>query len=61
MIDQPNWAFPFPFRFEHLKREWLVWKDKQSRAYFIEDDLGAHIGPYSTPKEAFNWVKEIRP
>lgn len=56
-----EWAFPMPFRFEHLDRQWLVWKDRRSKAYFLEDDLGGQIGPYSDPKQAFDWVREIRP
>ena len=53
--------YPIPFEWIVSGRRWLAWKCRQSKSYFLECDQGALIGPYSTPRDAFAWVEELRP
>jgi len=59
-MKTPDWAFPIPFRFNLLDRQWLAWKERESKLYFLEDDSGCHTGPFSDPKQVYDWVKEMR-
>lgn len=46
-------------RFSHLGRNWSIWIDPVTDSYFVRDDIGVFTGPYSTPRDAREWVLEI--
>jgi hypothetical protein len=45
--------------FEHNGRSWQAVKSGAN--WFARDDKGNDTGPYSTWREAIEWVLEIRP
>lgn len=44
---------------EHNGRWWEVVKIGNS--WFARDDLNSDTGPWATPEEVIDWIKEIRP